>query len=373
MKPTSVIFLIVSVLLACVGVLLCITASSMATEQGIGLFSQVGGEGDNYIATQTFSEEELKKIVIKVSDVKVNVIGGSDESKIELVNFMNNSYQIQAGRATLQISDNAGISGLIDLENFKINFGGFRDYLHYFSDFIAGKEQKERIVNIYLTDAADLVNFNIIAGNSDITISDMTTDCDYKIVLESGVVDIDNVVTESSIQIESTKSSSIEINNVKTEELHIIASESECFAEIADMTFSRAMYVEVKSGDIVYDRVEDDFAGLDVKLLAEGNTISVYGQSYASSYEEQNAPTEPVTPPETTPPEEDPDAVTTADPDETSPDPDATVSPDESTAPEQTTGPEDIGDLDDETPDTSLTVPANSLTIVIADGHIEIK
>ena len=63
MKPTSVIFLIVSILLACVGFLLCITASSMATEQGIGLFSLVGDEDDNYVATQTFTEEDLKKIL----------------------------------------------------------------------------------------------------------------------------------------------------------------------------------------------------------------------------------------------------------------------------------------------------------------------
>ena len=255
MKPTSVIFLIVSILLACVGFLLCITASSMATEQGIGLFSFVGDEDDNYVATQTFTEEDLKKIVIKVSDVNVNVIGGAEESKIELVNFMNNSYNIQAGRATLQISDNSGITGLIDLENFKINFGGFRDYLHYLFDFIEGNEKKEQILNVYLTDEADLVNFNITVGDGDITLSHMQTECDYKIVLANGVVEIDNVTTDSSIQIESTESSNIEIKNTVTDELRIMSPKSECYIEIASTTFSRAMYIEAKSGDVVYDRV----------------------------------------------------------------------------------------------------------------------
>lgn len=269
MKPTSVIFLIVSILLACVGFLLCITASSMATEQGIGLFSLVGDEDDNYVATQTFTEEDLKKIVIKVSDVNVNVIGGAEESKIELVNFMNNSYNIQAGRATLQISDNSGITGLIDLENFKINFGGFRDYLHYLFDFIEGNEKKEQILNVYLTDEADLVNFNITVGDGDITLSHMQTECDYKIVLANGVVEIDNVTTDSSIQIESTESSNIEIKNTVTDELRIMSPKSECYIEIASTTFSRAMYIEAKSGDIVYDRVEEDFAGLDVKFEAQ--------------------------------------------------------------------------------------------------------
>lgn len=370
MKPTSVIFLIVSILLACVGFLLCITASSLANEQGIGLFTQIGDEDDNYIATQIFTEEDLKKIVVKVSDVNVNVIGGAEESKIELVNFMNDSYNIQAGRSTLQISDNSGITGIIDLENFKINFGGFRDYLHYLFDFIEGNEKKVQTLNVYLTNEADLVNFNITVGDGDITLSDMQIDCDYKIVLASGVVDIRNITTDSSVQIESTVSSNIEIKNTVTDELRIMSPESECFIEIADTTFSRAMYVEAKSGDIVYDRVEEDFAGLDVKFEALGNTISVFGENYADTYVEFNAPVsgDPSTTPtlpenEETLPE---DSVTTEPTEEEAPE-------GETTAEEETTEPEDIGDIEDEEENTSVTIPANSLTIIIAEGKIEVK
>ena len=369
MKPTSVIFLIVSILLACVGFLLCITASSMATEQGIGLFTQIGDEDDNYVATQIFTEEDLKKIVIKVSNVNVNVIGGAEESKIELVNFMNDSYNIQAGRSTLQISDNSGISGIIDLENFKINFGGFRDYLHYLFDFIEGNEKKEQILNVYLTDEADLVNLNITVGDGDITLSDMQIDCDYKIVLASGVVDIANISTDSSVQIESTVSSNIEIKNTVTDELRIMSPKSECFIEISDTTFSRAMYVEAKSGDIVYDRVEEDFAGLDVKFEALGNTISVFGENYADSYVEFNAPVSGD--PSTTP--------TLPENEETLPEESETTAPaedvipnDEMTSEEETTEPEDIGDIEEEN-NTSVTIPANSLTIIIAEGKIEVK
>lgn len=371
MKPTSVIFLIVSILLAAVGFLLCITASSMATEQGIGLFKQIGDEDDNYIATQTFTEEDLKKIVVKVSNVNVNVIGGAEESKVELVNFMNDSYNIQAGRSTLQISDNSGITGIVDLENFKINFGGFRDYLHYLFDFIEGNEKKAQILNVYLTDEADLVNFNITVGNGDITLSDMQIDCDYKIVLASGVVEINNITTDSSVQIESTVSSNIEITNTVTDELRIMSPKSECFIEISETTFSRAMYVEAKSGDIVYDRVEEDFAGIDVKLEALGNTISVFGENFSDTYVEFNAPisgetTTPTTPPvnEETLPEE---IETTAPAEEEAP-------ADETGAEEETTELEDIGDIEDEEENnSSVTIPANSLTIIIAEGKIEVK
>lgn len=368
MKPTSVIFLIVSVLLACVGIMLCMTATSLANEQGIGLFDQVGDGEDNYVHYETFAEEELKKIVIKVSDVKVNVIGGAEESKIELVNFPNNSYQIQAGRSTLQISDNAGISGIVDIENLKINFNGFRDYLHYvFDDSV-----KEKSLNLYLTDNADLVNLNITTTTGDITVSDLTTDCDFKVVISNGVVDFRDVITESSVQIEATDSANINIDNVNADEIRIMSPNSECFVDITDTTFSRAMYIEVKSGDVYYDRVESNFAGLDVKLEAPGNTISVYGDNYSDSYVEFNAPIKgnqnndpPVTEPV-------PDETTSAEEVTTAPD---TTEVEETTAPEETTSePEDIGDIEDEEENnTSVSIPANSLTVIIGDGSIEIK
>lgn len=368
MKPTSVIFLIVSVLLACLGVVLCMTATSLANEQGISLFTQIGDDDDNYVHYESFTEEELKKIVIKVSDVKVNVIGGAEESKIELVNFPNNAYQIQAGRSTLQISDNAGISGIIDVENLKINFNGFRDYLHYvFEDSV-----KEKSLNLYLTENADLVNFNITTTTGDISVSDFNTDCDFKIVISDGVVDFRDVVTESSVQIEATESANINIDNVIADEIRIMSPNSECFVDITDTTFSRAMYIEVKSGDVYYDRVESDFAGLDVKLEASGNTISVYNEKYSDSFAEFNAPVDgdqptdqpaDTTPEETTPAEEE----TTAS--------DSQNETDETTAAEETTSePENIGDIEEEEENnSSVSIPANSLTIIIGDGSIEIK
>ncbi len=369
MKPTSVIFLIVSVLLACLGVILCMTATSLANEQGIGLFTQVGDGDDNYIHSETFSEEELKKIVLKVSDVKVNVIGGAEESRIELVNFPNNAYQIQAGRSTLQISDNAGISGIIDVENLKINFNGFRDYLHYvFDDSV-----KEKSLNLYLTENADLVNLNITTTTGDISVSNFNTDCDFKIVITDGVVDFKDVVTESSVQIEATESANINIDNVNADEIRIMSPNSECFVDITDTTFTRAMYIEVKSGDVYYDRVESDFAGLDVKLEAPGNTISVYSDNYSDSYVEFNAPVkgdQSTNQPSVTP---EPDETTSADEQTTEPDtqPDADET---TTAEENTSEPENIGDIEDEEENnTSVSIPANSLTVIIGDGSIEIK
>jgi hypothetical protein len=130
------------------------------------------------------------------------------------------------------------------------------------------------------------------------------------------------------------------------------------------------MYVEAKSGDIVYDRVESDFAGFDVFLEAIGNTVSVWGDNYPDTYSEFNAPADgeetPVPPADddTTAPEEETEAPAVPD------DPEDTSDSDETTS-EVT---EEIGDIeDDENENSSVTVKANTITIKIGDGKIEVK
>ena len=64
MKPTSVIFIIVSVILACTGLLLCMSAENLAVEQGVALFNQQGDSENNYTESFDIDEEYLKKIVV---------------------------------------------------------------------------------------------------------------------------------------------------------------------------------------------------------------------------------------------------------------------------------------------------------------------
>lgn len=350
MKPTSVIFLIVSILLACVGILLCMTASNMATQQGISIFSQVGGEDDNFVTTEELSTKELKKIVVKVSDVDVNVYGGQESARVELVNFSNGGYSYQLNRSTLQISDNAGIGGIIDIDNLKINFNGFRDYIYYFE-----YKDKAKSVNIYLTDDTDLVNFVITTSAGDITLSNLDIDCDYKITSANGHISLSEISTTSAVQIESTESANIDITAVEANEYRIMGFET--FMNITDSTFTRAMYINVETGDIVYDRVESDFANLDVVLQSQLGSITVFGGQHTDVFSELNAPKDE-TP--TTPPESDTDTDTDEDGGETGED----VSEDTTVEDE---GGED-GDINE-----TLVIPANTLTIIIAEGNIEVK
>ena len=60
MKPTSIIFLIISVMLALVGILLCFTATNMANDQGVAIFTQTGDADSNYTSVHEFDGAAVK-------------------------------------------------------------------------------------------------------------------------------------------------------------------------------------------------------------------------------------------------------------------------------------------------------------------------
>ncbi len=279
MKPTSVIFLIVAVLVACLGLLLCMSANNMAAAEGISLFSQTGDENNNYVTTRIVENyEDIKKIVVNVSDVNVHIYGNQSENKVELVNFTDGTYTYTQGKSSLQISDNSGLSTIVDLENFKINFNGFRDYLHYFK-----YKSKQRTINIYLTADSPLTKIDVTAkGNSDVFAVDLSGECDYKFKLTEGDLTVKNVTTDSSIIVESAADSTVSIENVEARGLEINAVVG--YVSVGESSFSSYIFADIKSGEFDYDRIEDDFAGLDVTLSSEKGKILLWGSDVGRMY-----------------------------------------------------------------------------------------
>ncbi len=334
MKPTSVIFLIVSVILACAGMLLCMSAENMAVEQGVALFNQQGDSENNYVESFDIDEESLKKIVISLSDVNVNVYGGAEKSHIDLINFTSGSYDLTSSKSQLNLSDISGISGLINLDTFKINFDGFRNYLNYWK-----YKDKARTVNLYLSNTAAVIFVELRTQSGDMQLQDLAIDCDYELTADEGAITVNNLQTGSTISIDSAQETVAKLTGVTARELILTAS-SHGYVEIAESSFSHKIDVSIKNGNFSYMRTEPDFSGYNVTLSAPG-IIEVYGKRYSGSFSEQNVEMSlrPVTPPEDTEP---PAAETT------------TEAPPEVTTPEK--------------PDE-----ANSITVTVKNGNITIN
>lgn len=124
MRATSIIFLILSVVLALIGLLTCGIGASLAEEQGIALFDQVADENNNLISTYNYTGDGIKKIAVDVGNADVHIYGGSDTAYIELINFTQGSYDLSSTNLTLSVVDNSNLLKLFAWGSEGIKFDG---------------------------------------------------------------------------------------------------------------------------------------------------------------------------------------------------------------------------------------------------------
>ena len=174
---------------------MCISAENMAKDQGIALFKQEHDGNNNYVETyDDIDEASLKKLVISLKNADINVYGGAEKSRIELINFSDNSYNLTASKTQITLSGIDGISGLINLDTFKINFSGFRNYQNYLK-----YRNRQKTVNLYLSDAAEVIFIDIHTEEGNVTVSDLDIDCDYRLTADKGEVTLSGITTGSTV------------------------------------------------------------------------------------------------------------------------------------------------------------------------------
>ncbi|MCQ2425860.1 MAG: DUF4097 domain-containing protein [Lachnospiraceae bacterium] len=186
MKPTSIIMLVFSIVLIVFGVFVCSTASGMAEKQGIDLFFQSTDEDGNLITTFKV-ENGIKKISLELVGTDVNIIGGAEETKIELVNFKINTFTHNQTEDTISISNDTDILSLLNLNGKGEQFLGLRHYRNL-KNLKSGKAS----VNVYVSDFSTLESFEISAGKGDIFATGVSVAADYDISISNGKIEFSN-------------------------------------------------------------------------------------------------------------------------------------------------------------------------------------
>lgn len=211
MKKRSRILYIAAAVTALLGVLLCIISYFGAKKSG-GLFSQTENEDGNYIFEYEFDGEAIKKLSINVDYADVNIIGGADADRIELVNFAEQRFYMTVSATTVTIGERGGLSGL-----FSFNFGGLRNYLN--SVRILGKQKS---INIYLTDesALRLLEADIYSG--DISVETYNGTSDLELSTDYGSLSVKSVETSGRLTFSSLDGNiDIESSNIYSQKVKL--------------------------------------------------------------------------------------------------------------------------------------------------------
>lgn len=282
MKPTSIVSLIISVILIIVGLVTCFIAQNMAQEKGEYLFAEE--RNNDLVQTVDLSESEISKIELIVADTEINIIGKSERSYIEFINFRENYYALSATNRVLSFDEIPDVMSMLKFWENGFSFKGMR-YIFNFND--EPEEDRAKVINIYLTSDYDMKIFDITAENAVINIENMTSPADYNIITDNAVINTSVLRTTSSFNINTAKDAkpaeSITLNmkmalisniNINAVNLELTAESFRCNG----------------TGSIVYDSGNVDIksirklSDMNFHLTSEKGFIEIDGNAVTSPY-----------------------------------------------------------------------------------------
>lgn len=210
MKLRSIISLIVAAALILVGIIVCVVATTMASSSDVMLFPS---EDDNGNLVYRMDITGTSKITIDSADADITIIGGADESTIEVINFNANYYKLSQSNGSLIFGQVDDFFSMFKFWDNGFSFKGMRYILRY-GDDAAGKKQ----VVIRLADDADITMVHLTTGKGKISVSDCSFVANYTIRSDKGVVEMNDVTSALAMNI-SGDTPEITLNKCGTDKL----------------------------------------------------------------------------------------------------------------------------------------------------------
>lgn len=191
MKPTSLIFLALSLILLVGGFMVCGVAKSMAKNQGIRIYDQeINQEGDS-VYTYNIANDTVTKLSLKFSDIDVHIYGTENESYVELKNFDANSYSTTLTGSSVSVDGTVGfMSSLVDMSGGGVRFKGLRYFL---MKKPSGDRQKS--VNVYISGNSGLKSLSVTSENGDVYLSGITGGIEYSVSTTNSDIFLDGIRT----------------------------------------------------------------------------------------------------------------------------------------------------------------------------------
>ncbi|MCD7776514.1 MAG: DUF4097 domain-containing protein [Firmicutes bacterium] len=277
MKPTSIIFILLSLIIILVGWLVCSSAEAQATEDGIEIFDSAIDEDNNSVYTFEFGTEDVyNKIELIIDEADIYIYGGFAEPYMELVNFDEGSYMMTSSNRSISVSTSFDIMSIIEFWDSGFSFSGLRNYVRRgFSDEVVITKR----INIYLPTDGDVNVINIELDEGSVYVMNLDTDIDITATLGDGNMVLDSVSTTSYISAEIANGS-LYLSDVTTHTLSAILEKGDVNAE----NFSFTVINITGASSSVYISSACDLDFYDIYLSARGGEIKIDDEALGASY-----------------------------------------------------------------------------------------
>lgn len=196
MKPTSIIFLILSVILILTGLITCGIASGMAKSQDIEIYEQSTDDNGNTIKQIDIEKYNIKSISLNLKNADVTIYGNSNKSYIEIVNFNINSYTYSSSGGSFSFNDGMDI---VSFFNFNGEGGGFKG-LRYFLNKSSFSSKPHKI-NIFLSNDCQVSSIYLSIKEGNYREENVNLSIAHEVNVETGSVIFKNCDFDSKTKI----------------------------------------------------------------------------------------------------------------------------------------------------------------------------
>jgi len=193
MKPTSMIFLVLSLILIFGGFMTCSVAKSMASSENIPIYDTTFDSNGDAVYTYQISDAVINKLTLNFSDVDVKIVGNAEKSYVELKNFDVNSYRVTLSSGNVTVDGTVGfLSSLLDMSAGGIQFKGLR---YFFLD--KPDPARPKSVTIYLSELSELKSLNVSLKQGTVSFEGIHNALDYSVTLNQADALFSDVISTS--------------------------------------------------------------------------------------------------------------------------------------------------------------------------------
>ena len=248
MKSASIVSIILAVILIIIGVVICIIAGSMAEKQeGVYLYADRMSPDGDAINDYSLDGKNLNAISIDLKRANVNVIGNSDKSRVEVVDYPSKAYDYWVGDGTVHFKDATPLSLFTNIRISESGFGftGLRHYLN-----LGAYKDKPRVINIYLAKGEILASTDIKIGTGYVTVTDVSSVATCNVTVENGNLTATNVISDGK--------ATLNVANGDVELVHCRIREAVCaITEKGDLVskidFQHSLTLKCLGGTVFFD------------------------------------------------------------------------------------------------------------------------
>lgn len=189
MKMSSWIFLVISGLLIISGLFLCNYARDKAPSDA-AIDGYTTSEDGQSFAELDYSEQRISNITLELKDCNVELRGGADEAKVELIGFKPNSYIGNVTNKTIKISNQISILDYFSLDGSGVSFAGvWRTLLSMMDD----QEETEPTVIVYVPEDQAIKQYNLTFTNCNVSVVNITGQSEINLTSTSSTVGMNKI------------------------------------------------------------------------------------------------------------------------------------------------------------------------------------